>query len=264
MNRLFSGFATLLLVSVLTATVSAAEWGDLKVRFVFDGDPPKPVPEVITKDQQFCGKHNLVKEDLVVDPKTKAISNVIVYLYLKRGEQQPPIHPDYEKSAKDEVALENSKCRFSPRVVLLRTTQTLAITNPDLVGHNTKIDPLNMANEASNDNLPAGARLLRNYTAAERLPTQVSCSIHPWMKGWVVIKDNPYMGVSDKDGNIVIKNVPAGKWTFQIWQERAGYVSKVSIDGKATSWKRGRVTVNMTKDGVDLGTVGVGPEVFEK
>ena len=40
---------------------SAAEWGSIKGRFVFDGDV-KAEPISITKDKEYCGNHKLVDE----------------------------------------------------------------------------------------------------------------------------------------------------------------------------------------------------------
>ena len=37
--------------------------------------------------------------------------------------------------------------------------------------------------------------------------------------------------VTDENGEFEIKNLPAGKHTFQIWQEAAGYVDEVKQDG---------------------------------
>jgi len=257
-----------LVIAIACATLrlgsaTAADWGELKGTFVLKGGVPKAKAIAVTKDIPFCGKHKLVDESLVVGADG-GVKNIVVYMYLKTGAAKPAIHPDYVKTAKSVVSLDNKGCRFEPHVVLLRTTQTLKVGNPDAVGHNTKVDFLG-GNTSFNDLIPAGKSLDKQFSEAERLPTQVSCSIHPWMTAWVVVKDNPYFAVTDDKGSFTIKNVPAGEWTFQFWHEKAGYVQDVTVGGKTTKWSRGRLDVKVASGkATDLGKVTLAPKVFEK
>jgi plastocyanin len=47
------------------------------------------------------------------------------------------------------------------------------------------------------------------------------CNIHPEMSAVVVAVDTPYYGLSDKKGNLIIQNVPDGKYELHIWYERS-------------------------------------------
>jgi len=233
----------------------------LKASFVYDGTTPKAGPLKITSDVEFCSKHAPVDESLTVNPENGGIANVIVYMYLSRSSKKPPIHSSYEETEKADVLLDNNKCRFEPHVVLMRTTQTLVVGNSDAVSHNSKIDTF--VNPAINYTVPAKGKLEHRFTIAERLPSRVSCSIHPWMTGWLLIKDNPYMGVSDKDGKLLIKNIPVGEWTFQFWQEKAGYLREVKQNGDAKEWRRGRVDITIKPGVNDLGEIKVAPTLFK-
>jgi hypothetical protein len=251
------------LLSFATASATfAAAWGDLSGTFVLDGPPPTPVPITVTKDVEYCGKHKLVNESLVVNAATKGVANIIVYLEIQRGQPKPETHPSYAESAAAEVRLDNDKCRFQPHVVLLQTTQTLILGNKDAVGHNTKVDTF--VNPPINPIIPAGADLKSQFPSPERLPSQVSCNIHPWMNAWLVIKDHPYMAASDSEGAFQLKNLPAGKWTFQAWHEKSGYVQEVNLNGKATKWTKGRFELTIKPGLNDLGTILVSPAVFQK
>ena len=262
MLTLATSFLTATTVCLLSvAPCQAADWGTLKGRLVFDGPAPKADAVDVTKDQQFCGKHGLLNEELVVNPKNGGLANVAIWLYVGRGDDNPPVHDSYVKTAKDKVKLVNDKCRFEPHVTLLRTTQILELGNIDPVGHNTKIDTFSPANRPINVLLPPMSTLDHQCPAKERLPAGVSCSIHPWMKSWLLVQDHPYMAVSDKDGNFEIKDLPAGTWTFQFWQERCGYLSGVSMGGNET--KRGRVEITIKAGDNDLGDIKVTPELFE-
>lgn len=256
MKRILTTMITLCCLSPLAAQ---AQWGDLKMKFVLDGKPSEATPIAVTKDAQFCGKHGL-KDESVVIKKSGEISNVVVFMYLTSSSKKPSVHPDYKKLDGTEVALKNENCRYQPRILTLLTSQTLVASNPDPVGHNTKIDTFDPANPSQNFNLPAGSEVKHKFNKEERLPIPVSCSIHPWMKGYVLIKDNPYMGVSDENGEINIKNVPAGSWTFRIWQEKAGYISEAKAPVKLS---KGRFKVTIKPGENDLGTFKVSASEFK-
>jgi hypothetical protein len=248
-------------VSGLGAVSAAAEeWGDFTATFVLNGQAPKAPACKITQDADFCGKFGLCDESLVVNDENQGIANVVVYLYLARGEEAPPAHPDYQETAESEVVLDNDNCRFSPHVALLRSTQTLVVGNSDPIGHNCKIDTF--SNAPINYTVPAKGKMEHQFPLAERLPSKVTCSIHPWMHGWVLIRDNPYMGVSDKNGKLIIKNLPVGKWILQVWHEKVGFVDTVKRNGTSEQWRRGRVEVEIVAGENDLGQIQLAPSAF--
>ena len=49
----------------------------------------------------------------------------------------------------------------------------------------------------------------------------IFCNIHPEMSAVVVALDTPYYGVSDQRGQVVIADVPSGKYTLRVWYESA-------------------------------------------
>jgi len=232
-----------------------AEYGHLSGQFVLDGKAPTAEKIVVTKDVQFCGKHNLMAEDIVVNSENNGIANIVVYLYLGRRDKPPKPHPSYADLLKKPVSLDNLNCRYEPHVVALRTGQTLKVGNKDAIGHNTKIDTVK--NPAANPIIPAGAEAEFVFKKEERLPVNVSCSIHPWMTARVLIKDTPYMAVTDKDGKFKIENLPEGEYTFQVWHEAGGYVDKVKIGGKNTKWTKGRFEQKIAEGDNDLGELVV-------
>jgi len=247
---------------LVAATGFGADWGDLSVRFVLEGAIPSPKSIAVDKDQDVCGKQ-VIDEAVPVNPLNKGIGNVVVYLNVAMSEKKPPVHDDYKLDEKASVVLDNTKCRFEPRVVTLRTTQTLIVGNKDPVGHNTKVDTFR--NPGQNPVIPAGGQLKMNFPLEETSPAvPVSCGSHPWMKAHLIIKETPYMAVSNKDGNLSIKNLPVGNWTFQIWHEASGYVTEGNLKGNRTKWERGRAKLEIKPGGNDLGEIKLGHTIFEK
>lgn len=227
----------------------AGETGSLKGRIVFDGTPAEAARLEVNKDQEFCGKHDLRDESLVVGDGG-GIANAVVSLYLKRGADAPEA-----EAGAGSVELNNVNCRFEPHVCVVQVGQELVIGNKDTVGHNTKIDL--GVNPPLNPTVTAGASITESFSAAERLPAKVSCSIHPWMAGYLIVADHPFVAVTGANGEFEIANLPAGEWTFQLWHEKLD-TDAVSRDGTAVEWKKGRFTVEIKAGSVaDLGDVKV-------
>jgi len=240
------------LIVVLASTAAAQDWGDLDGTFLYKGTPPTPNKIRPEKDPEYCGKHDIFDETLTVNKDNKGIANVVVYLV---DATKPKIHPDYDKTAKDKIEVDNENCRFSPHVLGIRVGQTLVVGNKDPIAHNTKADFFK--NTPFNDLIPAKGSIEKSFNQEEATPSTLACSIHPWMNGYVLIRDNPYFAISDKDGKISIKNLPAGEHTFIVWNTK--FLTSVTVDGKATTWMRGRVKLNIKKGANSLGKVEVTP-----
>jgi len=246
------------LVCSSSATI-AAEWGSLKGKFVYDGKHESE-SLVVTKDPEFCGKHEL-KDETIVLGENNELQNAYVFLYVAPG-KKVDIHPDYTKEEAKPRVLDNKGCRFEPHAMALWTEHPLEIRNSDQgIGHNTNASALR-ANRAFNDSVSNSDPLVKKFTKSEPLPSPVACSIHPWMKATILIRENPYMAVSGEDGSFEIKNVPAGKHEFVFWHEGGGYMRNLKAgDGKTGRKGDLKVTIAPGKT-VDLGEIKVAPETL--
>jgi hypothetical protein len=230
----------------------AAEWGSLSGRVVLDGEPPESQPIKPTKDQ-FCMSIGPPNETLQVG-KDGGLANVVIYIRVKRG-QSLDIHPDYDVQLEQEVVLDNKGCRFVPHIALVRTGQPLVVKNSDPTGHNTNAS-LNK-NGAFNVLIAASQSQNMTLSKAESLPLPVQCNVHPFMKGYMLVRDDPYMTVTDETGAFEITNIPAGNHEFQFWQERIGYLKDCKYDGGQLN-RRGRVKLDIESgEKLDLGKVEV-------
>lgn len=50
----------------------------------------------------------------------------------------------------------------------------------------------------------------------------VFCEIHKWMRGAIVVTDNPYYATVREDGSFRISDVPAGKYKVTVWHPERG------------------------------------------
>ncbi|GAA5506571.1 methylamine utilization protein [Novipirellula caenicola] len=237
--------------SLLASTPVVSQAGDLKLRFEYAGAAEEPSALVVNKDVEFCGKHQIFNERLLVNKENKGIKDVVVYVYTGRGGSKLDDVPAKNNTHE----LENNACRFEPHIVICQTGDTLKVTNPDAVGHNANL-PF-FKNPAQNFLIPPGQEKSVVLEDTEPAPIPVECNIHPWMRAYVVVLEHPYVAKSDENGDLVIKDLPEGEeLTFRVFHE-AGKIDDVTIDGKAEKWSRSRFEVTIEPGVNDLGTVVV-------
>ena len=197
-------------------------------------------------------------ERLVVD-SNGGIRDVLIYVDTKIPETWPEdeIHlARKEMQLAGEEGFDQKFCIFLSHVFPIRSTQSVEVRNSDTVGHNTNI--AGKGRGAVNFNLPAGSTEIYQPGPESSKPFAVSCSVHPWMRSWMMVRDNPYFAVSDSTGAFEIPQIPAGEGielTFRAWQEAASFLGEVTVtytvdgetvkDNVTEKWKKGRFKLSL-------------------
>jgi hypothetical protein len=57
---------------------------------------------------------------------------------------------------------------------------------------------------------------------------RLTCNIHPWMRGFIVVTDEP-AAVTDQQGRFVIADVPAGSYQLRVWHETLKAVTQTVV-----------------------------------
>src|SRR5437773_5411738 len=106
--------ASALIIALLsTFPALAQDWGTSKGQVVW-GDPAVPVPQKINvdKDQNHClAKGALIKDDLVIDPASKGVKNVMVWLAPAAG-GKINIHPHLQAVPQEPKVIDQPMCAF--------------------------------------------------------------------------------------------------------------------------------------------------------
>lgn len=256
--------------SSASAAAPAAEptgWATIKGTFKLNGTPPPRQPVTVDKDQAVCapGGKQVLSEELVVDSASGGIKDVVIYLASKypAGDAKWE-HPDFAAERDATLEFDQKNCVFLSHMFAMRSTQKLKVLNSDPVGHNTNITGGGKAS-ASNNNIPSGSSSPYVPGGESPEPFSVSCSIHPWMKAQMIVRDAPYFAVTKADGSFEIAKVPAGvPLEFRVWQERSKFLQDVTVNGKAEKWSKGRLKTTLQPDQALVLEVAVDAAVFGK
>ena len=174
------------------------------------------------------------------------IGNIVLYARANR------VHESAQPVAEgkgETVVFDQKNCMFKTHVLAYQMGNPLEIKNSDPIGHNTKIDP--RKGTAFNQTLSNNQEVPYTATAEEALPATVSCSIHPWMRGYLLPRKDKYFAVTKPDGTFEIPNLPAGEDVeIQVWHERAsGPGNALALDRKDLKWtNKGRFKVKLEPD----------------
>ncbi len=258
---------TALLTLGLTSSLFAQEegWGHLTGSIVVEGDLPEPDVLDVDHDEGTCAADGAIRDRSLIVGEEGQLQGAFVMMYLKSGEPVPEVHESYLATAEDKVVLDNNKCMFVPNTLFLRTSQTLVMKNSDPVGHNCHITLFDEENE-HNVLIPGNTEVEVRCPNPEKSPGPVKCDIHKWMKATILVRDEPYVAVTDADGNFTIENLPAGKWTFQFWHSRSGFMRSLASES-IEDFKLGRrgeaeFTIESGKT-LDLGKLVISAEKLD-
>ena len=203
--------------------------GSISGAIKFEGTAPKPKTFSVNKDKKVCGKKPITDDSLLV--KDGGVVWAVVSLKgVKSGKK-------WSKSQKKAV-VDQKGCVYLPRVAVMKQKTKLLMRNSDKILHNVHTQPGKTGNSIANIAQPKFKKKLRMSTRYFKKPgiITVKCDVHDWMRGYIVVADNPYVDVTGAGGKFEIKDVPAGSYTLEIWHEVLGKKSmKVSVKGGAAT-----------------------------
>ena len=149
-------------------------------------------------------------------------SNADVVVYVQ---QVPGTYPPAKR-----VDMDQRKFQFIPHVLPVLAGTTVRFLNSDPTPHNV----FSPDNEKYNlGTWPQGQTKDYAFTKCAKPPcvyTQL-CRVHPEMEAFVVVLQNPFFAVTDREGRYEIQNVPPGSYTLGVWHAKVKAQPKpVTVD----------------------------------
>jgi plastocyanin len=143
--------------------------------------------------------------------KSQESGNVVVWLVPASGAVKPAFHQTQNPR------LDQRNKSFEPHVLVVPIGSVVAFPNHDPFFHN--VFSLFEGKRFDLGLYEAGST--RGVHFDKPGISYIFCNIHPEMSAVVIALDTPYYGISDPRGEVVIANVPSGKYTLRVWYETA-------------------------------------------
>jgi hypothetical protein len=123
----------------------------------------------------------------------------------------------------------DEKSKWTGQNLILKNDTNTAVPGDKGIPHNTKITKPD-GGEETNQSLAPGVTFELKELAPNYKPYSISCSIHPWMSGSLLVFDHPYFAVTDENGKFKIEGAPVGhKVRLIAWHNAKGIING---DGK--------------------------------
>ena len=183
----------------------------------FKGTPPAKTELEVNKDKKACALQPKFSRELVVGADGGVQYAVVSIAAISKGKP-------FEQA---ETVLDQKGCEYVPYVITVQTGKPVQIKNSDGILHNIhtyseKNPPLNRAQPKFKKTI--------TETFAEPEMVKLTCDVHGWMSGWLLVQDHPYAAVTDATGAFKLTDVPAGDYELKVWQEKLGETTqKVSV-----------------------------------
>lgn len=236
------------LVGILLLIGSAhAETATIKMRFiVVRGVTPRLGDHSDTARPEPI---SLRKGRLKVDPRSKGIHNVVVYVEDGRGNANLNAAP--HKSQKRNLTIANDE--FEPTILFARVGDTLRISNKSQQRHSPHILSFN-APGLKVDLLPGQVENMKLPAPAPSISI-IDCDTLPDAQALLVTLDHPYAAVSDEKGNVTLDGLPVGtKLRFRVYHQAVD-LDGVKPKGLAVKLKHGRFEATLREGVNEIGDI---------
>lgn len=112
------------------------------------------------------------------------------------------------------VRLDHSGPYFRPRVLPIVTGTTVRIGSS--AGMPCR---LYSVSQSARFNLTRQKEKTKTLTLDKPGVVEIRCEDHPEARAYIVVKNNPYFALTDKQGTFTIRHVPRGVHSVQVWVE---------------------------------------------
>jgi plastocyanin len=213
--------------SVVATPVDPATAGTIDVSVKYQGPVPTP-QELNMRSAPLCtGAHAGPVYDGSLVVHDGHLANAVVWI--KSGLQHwtfaPPSAP---------VVVDQRGCLYHPHVAAVMVNQPVKFVNSDPEPHNVHGRPTVLSAWNFIISRQGASRTMTFDKPEVGIP--MGCDIHPWMRAYLTVVDNPYFGVTGPEGTVTLRQVPPGEYVVAVWQEKLGMQEQsVKLQAKGTA-----------------------------
>lgn len=178
---------------------------------VVKGGTPRDTSIVPTHDLSVCKPFT----ETQVPSKQGGVGNAVVWL---EGVAEGP-----KDDAPRRVKLTLDGCHLEPHVQRVAAGGTVLVNSRDAMMSRLQFvaagESMSRASILLTD---AGQIVPTSDVTAPPALVEVRDDRHPWVRGWLAVAPHPFVAVTQADGQFRFDNVPPGKYTLVVWQEKLG------------------------------------------
>ena len=143
-------------------------------------------------------------EVIVKDDKGGPVSDAVVYAAAAGAASAAP---------KKRAVVDQRDKQFVPYVTAVQVGTAVIFPNSDNIRHHVySFSP------AKKFELPLYSGVPAEPVVFDKVGfITLGCNIHDWMIAYVAVLPTPYFQVTRQDGRAVLKDLPAGQYTVQVW-----------------------------------------------
>ncbi len=195
--------------------------GTIAGKVTFEGTVPPAEKIKLSADPKCVEMHKEGMEKQPIKVKDGGLADV--YVYIKSG-----LPPGNYPAPTEAAEIDQQGCNYKPHIIAMRAGQPLKIKNNDDTLHN--IHPRPTVNAEFNIGQPRkGMESTKTFDKKEVM-FPVGCDVHPWMRAYIAVNDNPFFAVTKEDGTFEIKGLPAGDYEVEAYHEKLKtQIQKVSV-----------------------------------
>ncbi|HVB34615.1 MAG TPA: carboxypeptidase regulatory-like domain-containing protein [Patescibacteria group bacterium] len=192
----------------------AAGTGQISGLISFQGQKPELTPIDMANYPVCVSLHGsrVLPQDGRVNPDG-SLPNAFVYI--KSASVKLPSTPP-----RSPAILTQKGCTYAPHVLGVMVGQTFEVVNVDPTTHNIHVLPTKNP-QWNVSQLPGSSSVVRKFQLPE-IMIPVRCNVHPWMKAYVGVVENPFYAVTGTDGVFTLKGLPPGEYTVAVWTATFG------------------------------------------
>ena len=141
----------------------------------------------------------------VKDGKGALVSDAVVYA---RGNGMNA------QSTKKQTAIDQQDKQFIPYVTAVQVGTSILFPNKDNIRHHVY-----SLSSAKKFELPLYKGVPAEPVVFDKEGfVTLGCNIHDWMIAYVAVLGTPYFQVTGREGHALLKNLPPGQYTVEVWQ----------------------------------------------
>ncbi len=186
--------------------------GTVQGTVTFVGLPPEPSELMLSGECVAFHDDEIHEDSLLV--RDGRVQNAFVWLGAGVDPAWIPAPPE------EAVSIDQSGCRYAPRVIGVRVRQPVTFLNSDPLLHN--VHGLADVNREFNIGMPASSPPNTRVFKKPEIMLPVRCDVHPWMSASIGVVEHPWFAVTDAGGGFALTDVPPGAYTLEIWHEVLG------------------------------------------